>query len=177
VNPENKATPAGAAVIPPGADAAVDVYAVIVSMAPFSKTHTAPRAAAVLATRIRSMGAAAIDPLIRASRHPDETVRVNAFRLLSFLRDRRVTDRMFEALRSEEPLLAMYAIQKLVGDGDRRVLAPLRKHVLWLERLTATAPRMFSPQYTTYCLNRYFLVDARDALECLNCRLAKVAAG
>jgi hypothetical protein len=165
VGPDKQATPADV----------IDVYSAIVGMAPHGKAPAAPRGAAALVSRIRSLGVAAVEPLIRASRHPDATVRMYAFRLLSFLRDRRVADRMLEAVRFDEPLLAMYAIQKLAGDGDRRVLRPLREHIAWLERLTATAPLPFSAHYTDYCLYRYFLADARDALESLGRRAASAA--
>jgi len=159
-----------------GGGASFDVYVAVVAVAPTERAeHAAARLAAALAARIRSLGEAAVEPLIRASRHRDERVRIYAFRLLSGINDGRVADRMLEALRTEEPLLAMYAIQKLSADGERRALAPLREHIRWLERLTAApAPaRPLSPRYAADCLNRYFLSEARQALESL-ARLARL---
>jgi HEAT repeat protein len=153
-----------------GGGVSFDVYAAIVAVAPSERAlHAAERVAAALAARIRSLGEAAVEPLIRASRHRDERVRIYAFRLLARMDDVRVADRMLEALDAEEPLVAMYAIQKLSADRERRALAPLRDHIRWLERLTAVpAPaRPRSPRYAADCLNRYFLSEARQALESL----------
>jgi hypothetical protein len=126
--------------------------------------------------QIRALGGAAVEPLIRASRHRDEAVKIRAFKLLCSFRDIRVSDRMLEALRAEVPLLAMYAIQKLSRDGDERAVGPLWEHIRWLERLVTAPALPFSRQYAENSLNRYFLREAREALEAL-CGLSGGAPG
>jgi hypothetical protein len=63
-------------------EAFFDVFAAVVALAPTGERtpHVAARIAAALATRIRALGRVAVEPLIRASRHGDERVRICAFR-------------------------------------------------------------------------------------------------
>jgi len=152
--------------------AAHDVYTTVVHVVLEQRAHSSvkgvTRAARVAMAQIQSLGAAAVEPLIQASRHRDEDVKLCAFRLLSSIDDARVSDRMLEALRAEEPLLALYAVQKLSRDEDKRAIAPLRKYVRWLERLVAIPSLPFSRQYAANSLNGYFLKEARDVLERLS---------
>jgi HEAT repeat protein len=161
------------AITPDAAPAPLDVYATLVHIAlEEQRAHASAkgvtRAARMSMAQIRVLGAAAVEPLIRASRHRDEAVKLRAFRLLSSIEDARVSDRMLEALGAEEPLLALYAVQKLSRDEDKRAVAPLRKYVRWLERLVAIPALPFSQQYAANSLNGYFLKEAREVLERLN---------
>jgi hypothetical protein len=159
-------TPAAAAHAP------LDVYASVVHVVLEQRGHGSvkgvTRAQRVAIDQIRALGAAAIEPLIQASRHRDQDVKLCAFRLLSAIDEARVSDRMLEALGAEEPLLALYAVQKLSRGEDKRAIIPVRKYIRWLERLVAIPALPLSQQYAANSLNGYFLKEARDVLERLS---------
>lgn len=137
-----------------------EVYPLVVEMASGNKT----RAAQKVMKQIAALGVEALEPLVKASGHSNERVRVFAFMLLSNINDPRAVEPLIVGLSDDVELIPGSAIKGLRAISDARAIEPLKKFIREAETRPGDNPLAAAQTRVGPIMNSLNLANAIEAL-------------